>query len=296
MKRFTILSTILFFLLLLIPAQATTLVAPTLPSTENILVGAPDSIPQSTTRVMKITYANKIRFDRAIPEGAELIAANYTTVDALDINGYNLYQAWNCSASIPCNRGTNLLYPVVKLDKIILRVVSSRALTGGRNNLQQLIVQLPPTILPGTHHIGLTHHVTGSAKTHFTVETPHITSIPATAMLMWPGASSTVPDGYSVCHGWGGKFPVGAGLGYAIGSSGGRTTIAGHRLSIDQLPRHSFTIPFGDARNNAGSSTGSPIGLINGSTTRTNTIGSGITHSHGENRPPYKPVLFICKN
>jgi len=123
--------------------------------------------------------------------------------------------------------------------------------------------------------------------------------LPSGAMIMWP--SQIPPDGYSICNGTGNldmrnRFPVGAGSNYPIGVNGGSRQIAGHALSIPELPTFHLTIPFGNARNNAGSSTGSPTGLISATRTNTSSIGSGRSHGHGSNNPPYKPLTFLCKN
>lgn len=121
--------------------------------------------------------------------------------------------------------------------------------------------------------------------------------IPQNAMIMWNGDVNAPPTGWSVCTGYANKFLVVAGSEYVSGAIGGRKTIAGHALSKAQMPSHNFTIPFADARNNAGSSTGSGHGLIDARyTTRTSSVGSGQKHSHGDNRPPYKAVVLLCKN
>ena len=62
------------------------------------------------------------------------------------------------------------------------------------------------------------------------------------------------------------------------------------------MPAHTHNVPFGDALNNAGSSTGSPRGLINSSTPATTSTGGGGSHTHSNSIPPYYALAYIMKS
>jgi len=147
--------------------------------------------------------------------------------------------------------------------------------------------------------------------------------VPTGAILMWSGSSASIPAGYALCNGSNGtpdlrdRFIVGAGNSYAVGATGGATTIThshggvtgNHTLTIPEIPSHqhvgvtgeaNVTGPFGN------SGYGGQLGF-NRESDRDNTlfltsaVGGGGAHSHTitsetlENRPPYYSLAYIMK-
>ena len=150
---------------------------------------------------------------------------------------------------------------------------------------------------------------------------------------MWSGESTTIPTGWVLCNGQNNtpdlrdRFIVGAGNGYAVGSTGGEAT---HTLTVNEMPSHNHgatlslsglttssagahthTISgvYGGRWANDGSgndsgvlfarteaatnSAGDHTHTISGSGSVTvNSNGSGSAH---ENRPPYYALCFIMK-
>lgn len=148
-------------------------------------------------------------------------------------------------------------------------------------------------------------------------------------VMLWPYSLETVPAGWKVCNGVGtistgqavpnmnGRFAIGAGTDYSVGSRGGSlthqhnatTTVAGHRLTIDQLPPHSHPIPFGtNDTTGTGWNQVSP-GNSGGSNTTsytkaTQNTGGNNTHNHGATTtitqtihlPLYQAMFYIIKD
>lgn len=139
---------------------------------------------------------------------------------------------------------------------------------------------------------------------------------------MWYGDRATPPAGWLICDGTAGtpnlidKFPFGAGgTGIGLGAVGGTkehshgvtvtTTVAGHALTIEQMPNHSHTIDLGrgeeDVRN-----PGNIGGAIRGSVDSTTAVGGNAPHSHGATSaatvtsvshvPPFLALWFIMKS
>ena len=69
-------------------------------------------------------------------------------------------------------------------------------------------------------------------------------ALPIGSVIMWYGASNSLPYGFQVCDGNNGtpdlrdKFVVGAGGGYALGDSGGANEVT---LTTEQIPAHKHT-------------------------------------------------------
>ena len=76
----------------------------------------------------------------------------------------------------------------------------------------------------------------------FSNDTVQSTAVPDGIIIMWYGNLLEIPDGWALCDGTNGtpnlldKFIVGAGNNYAVGSTGGVTTVT---LTSPQLPVHS---------------------------------------------------------
>lgn len=126
-------------------------------------------------------------------------------------------------------------------------------------------------------------------------------AVPTGMVMMWSGAVNAIPSGYVLCDGNNStpdlrdKFVVGAGSGYAVGNTGGASTVS---LTLNQIPSHSHTYedlyvlqqalsPGIDIDFNA--TTWDP----NGSRTNgTSAAGGGASH---ENRPPYYALCYVMK-
>ena len=120
-------------------------------------------------------------------------------------------------------------------------------------------------------------------------------SLPSGIIVMWSGASTSIPTGWLLCNGSNNtpdlrnRFIVGAGSSYSVGATGGEAT---HTLTIDEMPSHSHEL---DATTTTSGSTlnGVYINVRNkGLTFTTDSTGSGSAH---ENRPPYYALCFIMK-
>jgi microcystin-dependent protein len=65
--------------------------------------------------------------------------------------------------------------------------------------------------------------------------------IPKGGIIMWSGATGSIPEGWALCDGTNGtpdlrdRFIVGAGSSYSVGATGGEAT---HTLSIAEIPSH----------------------------------------------------------
>ncbi|MGB3943811.1 MAG: hypothetical protein WBK88_03355 [Methanothrix sp.] len=146
-------------------------------------------------------------------------------------------------------------------------------------------------------------------------------AIPPGSIGIWPGSVESVPGGFHVCNGQNGtpdlrdRMVVGAGDAYARGAMGGyatRTptgtvTVAGHALTVAQIPAHlhSYTDYY---CNVADASSGGGISISGNYTdANRNTAtdgGSGAAHGHPgstisfaayDNLPLYRALLWIMR-
>ena len=138
--------------------------------------------------------------------------------------------------------------------------------------------------------------------TNLTTTNNNLTSaVPTGMVMMWSGASNAIPTGYVLCDGSNStpdlrdRFVVGAGNSYAVGNTGGASTVT---LTAAQMPSHTHTYsdlyvlqqalnPGIDIDFNA--TTWDPNGSRTGTT---NSAGSGQAH---ENRPPYYALCYVMK-
>lgn len=71
------------------------------------------------------------------------------------------------------------------------------------------------------------------------------TALPANAIIVWSGLVVDIPTNWQLCDGTNGtpdlrdRFIVGAGASYALGATGGASSVA---LTAPQLPSHSHTV------------------------------------------------------
>ena len=131
-------------------------------------------------------------------------------------------------------------------------------------------------------------------------------AIPSLVIVIWSGAISAIPTGWVICDGNNStpnltdRFVIHAssdsGATYDVGDTAGSTSTSAHTLATSEIPAHTHNLPFGDANNNAGSSTGSPQGLINSATPATTSTGGGGSHTHTASLPPYYALAYIMKS
>ncbi len=144
-----------------------------------------------------------------------------------------------------------------------------------------------------------------SGKWRLISNSASVDSIPSGLISLWSGAISAIPSGWVICDGNNStpnltdRFVIHAsadsGATYDVGDTGGSTTTGTSTLSISQLAAHTHNLPFADADNNAGSSTGSPRGLIETGADATTSTGGGATHTHASTIPPYYALAYIMK-
>jgi microcystin-dependent protein len=136
-------------------------------------------------------------------------------------------------------------------------------------------------------------------------------SIPIGGIILWSGATTSIPTGWSLCNGTNGtpnlqdRFVVGAGSSYAVNATGGSATVT---LSTAEIPAHSHTATdsgHSHQYNAVGSDkTSQDTGETNysqpslGATTQgfanisIGNTGGGGAH---ENRPPYYALAYIMR-
>jgi microcystin-dependent protein len=170
---------------------------------------------------------------------------------------------------------------------------------------------IPPLRLEG---VTATATQINTASTHY---------VPTGGIIMWSGSVLAIPTGWALCDGTDGtpnlqdRFVVGAGSSYAVGATGGATTVA---LSAAQMPQHRHYASVSGSTNVAGNHTHTYVSSINsggsGTSSRfgeptTRTTNPAGDHSHSvtaagytdyqgsssahENRPPYYALAYIMK-
>jgi microcystin-dependent protein len=149
-----------------------------------------------------------------------------------------------------------------------------------------------------------------------------ITQIPATSpavpsgcILIWSGSVGSIPSGWTLCNGSNStpdlrdKFVIGAGNSYAVGATGGTSTVT---LTQNNLPNVNFTTTVTDPGHShtvyaaaGGGGTlggGSGIGLPNTQTTSTSFTGITVAVNSGGSStaisilPPYYALAYIMKS
>jgi len=157
--------------------------------------------------------------------------------------------------------------------------------------------------------------------------------MPIGAIMIWSGSEATIPSGWHECDGgtYGGKvspdlrdrFVIGAGGAYSPGatagpatwngtiSPAGSVTVAGHVLTVAELPIHTHTfIEYYRAYDGSNSYSGSGMYDVLSSTRSSRTVttdtmssgdgshghtGSTISFSGVDPRPPYHSLYYIMK-
>ena len=105
-------------------------------------------------------------------------------------------------------------------------------------------------------------------------------AIPAGCILLWSGSIASIPSGWLLCNGSNGtpdlrdRFVVGAGSTYAVGATGGATTVT---LETTNLPSHTHSL---SASGTTGTESVGHTHTFSGTTS-----GQSQTHSHAVNDP-----------
>ena len=129
-------------------------------------------------------------------------------------------------------------------------------------------------------------------------------TFPADSVMLFSGATTAMPDGWQLCDGSNSKpnlkdrFVVGAGGNYSVNAKGGSSIISGHALTTAQIPSHNHSYNQKTIGEQNGRHQGGGRAFATQSTTgkTTGSKGGGEAHSHGDNRPPYYALAYICNN
>jgi microcystin-dependent protein len=124
-------------------------------------------------------------------------------------------------------------------------------------------------------------------------------SIPIGGIILWSGATTSIPTGWSLCNGTNGtpnlqdRFVVGAGSSYAVNATGGSATVT---LSTAEIPAHTHTYQVTNTSSDNTTETGvqqqSFVKSSSKVVTPTTSSGDGGAH---ENRPPYYALAYIMR-
>lgn len=148
--------------------------------------------------------------------------------------------------------------------------------------------------------------------------------VPSGAIILWSGSIVNIPTGWYLCNGSNStpdlrnKFIMGAGSTYAVGGSGGSTTssaggahahpystVAGHQLTIAEMPSHSHTIE-GTKQGRSDGNHDYPM-FDQGGTLPTSEVGGNAAHAHDltitdagnhshDTLNPYYALAYIMKS
>ena len=165
----------------------------------------------------------------------------------------------------------------------------------------------------------------GCTATAITLNTASTHYVPSGGIILWSGSVASIPSGWLLCDGTSGtpnlqdRFVVGAGSTYAVGATGGASTVT---LAEANIPAHAHTfsattssggshthnLKVGDGYQGGGTyldqgaenagyyssaftqAAGDHTHTVSGTTS---SIGSGTAH---ENRPPYYALAYIMKS
>jgi hypothetical protein len=142
-------------------------------------------------------------------------------------------------------------------------------------------------------------------------------TLPSGMILLWSGATGSIPSGYLLCDGSNGtpdlrnRFVVGAGSSYAVSATGGSTDaiVVSHTHTAtstvtDPTHSHTFVVNYmsgSTARQAPGVNTGQDAGtqttasVATGITVATTNATSGVSGTNA-NLPPYYALAYIMKS
>lgn len=135
-------------------------------------------------------------------------------------------------------------------------------------------------------------------------------SLPSGVIVLWSGATGSIPSGYYLCDGSNGtpdlrnRFIVGAGSTYAVSATGGSTdaVVVSHTHTVND-PGHAHPITYkANQTPLEGGKPGSNYGWYNETTINTGSATTGITNAStgisatNANLPPYYALAYIMKS
>lgn len=165
-----------------------------------------------------------------------------------------------------------------------LAVSGNTATTGNETVGGNLVVTGTSTFtgIPSGPTAALGTNTTQLATTAFVLTN----GVPSGCILLWSGSIASIPSGWLLCNGTSGtpdlrdRFVVGAGSTYAVGATGGATSVT---LATTNLPSHTHSI-------SASGTTGTEsVGHTH--TWGNQTGGQSNTHSHGVSDPGHNHGL-----
>lgn len=158
------------------------------------------------------------------------------------------------------------------------------------------------TRLETTTTIALTGAITGSASFDGTVNvsiaTTAVNQFPAGMIVMWAGASGSIPIGWVICNGSNGtpdlrdRFIVGAGATYAVGSNGGSKDAGLIQHSHTESGITAGTTVYVDTHVE---DTGANVLTLGAGGSLTTSIEGTVASGLNANLPPYYALSFIMK-
>lgn len=196
--------------------------------------------------------------------------------------------------------------------------------------INQLVITNPDGLDPknqGDDHLRLLKRVLKNTFSKITGEvtathtqlnqlaTPGVVAFPG-MIVAWvpPTGVTAVPEGWKLCNGENGtpnliaRFPRGATTAGGIGGSADHThsvnvTVAGHALTVDQIPPHDHATHAAPWTFRGGIQDSTTVVWDGSENTRSGSAGGGQPHTHGasgstsavSNLPPYVDVLYIMK-
>jgi len=146
------------------------------------------------------------------------------------------------------------------------------------------------------------------------VDTLLTTSVPTGMIMLWSGATESIPTGWSICDGVGGtpdlrdKFVVGAGSTYDVNATGGSANAVvvshNHTGSTNTTGNHTHSYVHPGIKTDSYPGNGS---YTTGNVPNTQNTGASGNHAHsfttstngesgtGKNLPPYYALAYIMK-
>lgn len=125
--------------------------------------------------------------------------------------------------------------------------------------------------------------------------------VPTGAIIMWSGSIATIPTGWALCDGEGGrpnlldKFVKGVpNAGTDPGSAGGSEETEDHTLTEAEMPAHVHVQERYANTGDSGEGSGSDH-CKGGTEMNTQSKGGGGAHKHDQNKPPYYEIAYIIK-
>jgi microcystin-dependent protein len=158
---------------------------------------------------------------------------------------YTVKNRSNATVQIKTSTGTAFSIPTLAEAYIFCdgnNVITGRVITDGANAINALPDPFNNAALTGVPTAPTAP--AGTSTTQIATTAFVTTALPIGSIIMWFGASTSVPTGWQVCNGTNGtpdlrdRFVVGAGSSYSLGDTGGADTVT---LDVTQIPAHNHT-------------------------------------------------------